>query len=229
LSGGQRQRVAMGRAIVREPQAFLFDEPLSNLDAKLRVQMRIEIRGLHNRLKATSVFVTHDQVEAMTLADTVVVMNQGRIEQVGAPTEVYRRPATQFVATFIGSPAMNLMPGRIFASGIVEASGGRIAFDPVLFDVAEGQPVDVGIRPEDLQFTTPGDGTLSFVGLFVEELGATRLVHGTSGSASLVIAVAAAAAQHGPSASLAAEAGAVHLFDPASGKSLRRDIRGTSA
>ena len=117
LSGGQRQRVAMGRAIVREPQAFLFDEPLSNLDAKLRVQMRIEIRSLHNRLKATSIFVTHDQVEAMTLADTVVVMNQGRIEQVGAPTEVYRRPATQFVATFIGSPAMNLMPGRVVGFG----------------------------------------------------------------------------------------------------------------
>ena len=112
LSGGQRQRVAMGRAIVREPQAFLFDEPLSNLDAKLRVQMRVEIRRLHNRLKATSIFVTHDQVEAMTLADMVVVMNAGRIEQIGAPTQVYRLPATRFVATFIGSPAMNLMPGK---------------------------------------------------------------------------------------------------------------------
>src|SRR5678815_4117125 len=134
LSGGQRQRVAMGRAIVRNPKVFLFDEPLSNLDAKLRVQMRIEIKRLHNRLKATSIFVTHDQVEAMTLADTVVVMNQGRIEQVGVPTEVYRRPATQFVATFIGSPAMNLMPGRVVGPGVVETSGGRIAFDPVLFD-----------------------------------------------------------------------------------------------
>ena len=111
LSGGQRQRVAMGRAIVREPQAFLFDEPLSNLDAKLRVQMRIEIRRLHNRLKATSIFVTHDQIEAMTMADTIVVMNAGRVEQTGAPNEVYRFPATRFVATFIGSPAMNLMPG----------------------------------------------------------------------------------------------------------------------
>jgi ABC-type sugar transport system ATPase subunit len=107
--GGQRQRVAMGRAIVREPQAFLFDEPLSNLDAKLRVQMRVEIRRLHNRLKATSIFVTHDQVEAMTLADMVVVMNAGRIEQTGGPTEVYRLPATRFVATFIGAPAMNLL------------------------------------------------------------------------------------------------------------------------
>jgi sn-glycerol 3-phosphate transport system ATP-binding protein len=229
LSGGQRQRVAMGRAIVREPQAFLFDEPLSNLDAKLRVQVRVEIRSLHNRLKATSIFVTHDQVEAMTLADTVVVMNQGRIEQVGAPTEVYRRPATQFVATFIGSPAMNLMPGRVVGPGMVEASGGRIAFDPVLFDVADGQSVEVGIRPEDLQFATAGNGGLSFATAFVEELGATRLVHGTSGSAQLVVAVAAAATPHGPGASLATDAGAVHLFDPASGKSLRRAIRGTSS
>ena len=130
LSGGQRQRVAMGRAIVREPRAFLFDEPLSNLDAKLRVQMRIEIRRLHNRLKATSIFVTHDQVEAMTLADTVVVMNQGRIEQTGAPTEVYRWPATRFVATFIGSPAMNLLPGRITAPGASPSPAAKFAFDP---------------------------------------------------------------------------------------------------
>ena len=193
LSGGQRQRVAMGRAIVREPQAFLFDEPLSNLDAKLRVQMRIEIRRLHNRLKATSIFVTHDQVEAMTLADTVVVMNQGRIEQVGVPTEVYRRPATQFVATFIGSPAMNLMPGRVAAPAWSRPRGGRIGFDAAAFDVADGQQVEVGIRPEDLRFATPGDGRLAFAKEFVEELGATRLFHGTSGSAPLVVAVAAAA------------------------------------
>ena len=122
---------------------------------------------------------------------------------------------------------MNLMPGRIVGPGMVETSGGRIVFDPVLFDVADGQPVDVGIRPEDLQFATPGDGRLSFAGAFIEELGATRLVHGTSGSAQLVVAVASSA-QHGQSVSLAAEAGAVHLFDPASGETLRRDIRGTS-
>src|SRR5882757_5549080 len=151
LSGGQRQRVAMGRAIVREPQAFLFDEPLSNLDAKLRVQMRAEIRRLHNRLKATSIFVTHDQVEAMTLADSVVVMNAGCIEQVGAPTEVYRTPATRFVATFIGSPPMNLLPGRVVAAGTVDTGGGRINFAPDAFGVTEGQAVEVGIRPEDLR------------------------------------------------------------------------------
>ena len=111
LSGGQRQRVAMGRAMIREPKVFLFDEPLSNLDAKLRVQMRVEIRRLHRRLKATSVFVTHDQIEAMTLADRLVVMNQGRIEQVGAPADVYRRPSSRFVAGFIGSPPMNFLDG----------------------------------------------------------------------------------------------------------------------
>src|SRR5204862_3167902 len=113
LCGGQRQRVAMGRAIIREPSVFLFDEPLSNLDAKLRVQMRVEIRRLHRRLKATSIFVTHDQVEAMTLADRLVVMNHGRIEQVGYPADVYRRPASRFVAGFIGSPPMNFLAARM--------------------------------------------------------------------------------------------------------------------
>ena len=117
LSGGQRQRVAMGRAIVREPEVFLFDEPLSNLDAKLRVQMRVEIRRLHRRLGATSVFVTHDQVEAMTLADVLIVMNKGVVEQIGRPAEIYNHPRTRYVASFIGSPAMNFIEGRIFAPG----------------------------------------------------------------------------------------------------------------
>ena len=184
----------MGRAIVREPQAFLFDEPLSNLDAKLRVQMRAEIRRLHNRLKATSIFVTHDQVEAMTLADMVVVMNGGRIEQTGAPTQVYRLPATRFVATFIGSPAMNLVPGRIAAPGVVESAGGRIGFVADAFEASDGREVEIGIRPEDLRFGSGGEGELAFTKDFVEELGATRLFHGTSGEAALVVAVAAAAA-----------------------------------
>ena len=221
LSGGQRQRVAMGRAIVREPQAFLFDEPLSNLDAKLRVQVRIEIRRLHNRLKATSIFVTHDQVEAMTLADTVVVMNGGRIEQAGAPTEVYRRPATRFVATFIGSPAMNLVSGRIVEPGIVETAGGRIAFEAAAFDVTAGQQVEVGIRPEDLRFGTGGAGELAFAKDFIEELGATRLFHGMLGKEPLVVAVAAAASDEA-AASVAADPDTVHLFDPATERSLRR-------
>src|SRR5262245_5214889 len=220
LSGGQRQRVAMGRAIVREPQAFLFDEPLSNLDAKLRVQMRAEIRRLHNRLKATSIFVTHDQVEAMTLADLVVVMNGGRIEQSGAPTAVYRLPATRFVATFIGSPAMNLMPGKVVGAGVVETGGGRIGFTPEAFALGDGQAVEVGIRPEDLRFGSGAEGELAFAKDFVEELGATRLIHGCVGSAQITLAVAMAAADSGPS--LAADRESVHLFNPETGNSLRR-------
>jgi sn-glycerol 3-phosphate transport system ATP-binding protein len=223
LSGGQRQRVAMGRAIVREPQAFLFDEPLSNLDAKLRVQMRIEIRRLHNRLKATSIFVTHDQIEAMTMADTIVVMNQGRVEQVGAPAQVYRHPATLFVATFIGSPAMNLLPGRATGPGEVEVAGGRLAFDAAVFPVEAGRAVEVGIRPEDLRLTASGAGPLAFARDFAEELGATRLLHGTAGDAAVIVALSGALPE-GDHFSLGAEPGAVHLFDPASGQSLRRTV-----
>ncbi len=220
LSGGQRQRVAMGRAIVREPQAFLFDEPLSNLDAKLRVQMRIEIRRLHNRLKATSIFVTHDQIEAMTMADTIVVMNQGQAEQVGAPTEVYRFPATRFVATFIGSPAMNLLPGRITAPGEVEVGGGRLAFDAASFPVEAGRDVEIGIRPEDLALNADGQGALSFAKDFAEELGATRLFHGTVGDAALIVALSGPAPA-GDRFGLSVLPEAVHLLDPTSGRSLR--------
>jgi sn-glycerol 3-phosphate transport system ATP-binding protein len=225
LSGGQRQRVAMGRAIVREPQAFLFDEPLSNLDAKLRVQMRIEIRRLHNRLKATSIFVTHDQIEAMTMADTIVVMNQGRVEQVGAPAEVYRFPATRFVATFIGSPAMNLLPGGVRAPGEVEVAGGRLAFDAARFPIDAGRDVEVGIRPEDLALTAHGQGPLTFVRDFTEELGATRLFHGTVGDAALIIALSGPAPA-GDRFGLNVSPEAVHLFDPASGRSLRGEGMG---
>jgi sn-glycerol 3-phosphate transport system ATP-binding protein len=224
LSGGQRQRVAMGRAIVREPQAFLFDEPLSNLDAKLRVQMRVEIRRLHNRLKATSIFVTHDQVEAMTLADMVVVMNAGRIEQTGRPTEVYRLPATRFVATFIGSPAMNLLPGRIAGPGVVDIKGGRVAFRADAFAYALGQAVDVGIRPEDLMLARTGAGNaLLFAHDFVEELGATRLIHGSVGEVPLVVAVATSSESLADAAgAVAVDPAAVHLFDSTTGISLRR-------
>jgi sn-glycerol 3-phosphate transport system ATP-binding protein len=221
LSGGQRQRVAMGRAIVREPQAFLFDEPLSNLDAKLRVQMRIEIRRLHNRLKATSIFVTHDQIEAMTMADNIVVMNQGRVEQTGAPNDVYRFPATRFVATFIGSPAMNLLPGRVAAPGVVETGGGRLAFEPQAFNVEVGREVEVGVRPEDLRLAGSGEGALTFVKDFAEELGATRLFHGTAGDAAMVVALSGPAPA-GDRFGLSCGPEAVHLFDPASGNSLRQ-------
>ncbi len=223
LSGGQRQRVAMGRAIVREPQAFLFDEPLSNLDAKLRVQMRLEIRRLHNRLKATSIFVTHDQVEAMTLADIVVVMNQGRVEQAGAPLEVYRRPATRFVATFIGAPAMNMVRGRVTAPGLVTIDGaGQLSFDAGAFSAAVGREVEIGVRPEDLTVNGSDSSTgLAFSREFVEELGATRLVHGNAGSTSVSFTLPSSI-DLPPAANvrLAAAPAAVHLFDIDTGGSL---------
>ncbi|MBB4145751.1 ABC transporter ATP-binding protein [Rhizobium rhizoryzae] len=154
LSGGQRQRVAMGRAIVRDPQVFLFDEPLSNLDAKLRVQMRTEIKAMHQRLKTTTVYVTHDQIEAMTMADKIVVMHGGIIEQVGAPLELYDRPANLFVAGFIGSPSMNVLEGRIEPSGF--------AFGDLIFPIADapsassGQPARYGFRPEHLVLSGEG-------------------------------------------------------------------------
>ncbi|TQS73060.1 sn-glycerol-3-phosphate ABC transporter ATP-binding protein UgpC [Rhodobacteraceae bacterium] len=171
LSGGQRQRVAMGRAIVREPSVFLFDEPLSNLDAKLRVSMRGEIRQLQKRLGTTSVYVTHDQMEAMTLADKLVVLNAGRVEQVGTPLELFHQPQTVFVAGFIGSPGMNLWDGDV--------RQGNLVIDGV--EVARGVrapdgPVVAGLRPEALSLQTGGDG--QFILSYVEELGSTRLVHG---------------------------------------------------
>ena len=152
LSGGQRQRVAMGRAIVRKPQVFLFDEPLSNLDAKLRVQMRTEIRELHQRLKTTSIYVTHDQIEAMTMADKIVVMNGGNVEQIGSPLELYDYPANLFVAGFIGSPAMNFLRGTLVTTPT--GRGVRIAPDCVVpigsTQQPDGRPVVLGIRPEHL-------------------------------------------------------------------------------
>jgi multiple sugar transport system ATP-binding protein len=158
LSGGQRQRVAMGRAIVRDPQVFLFDEPLSNLDAKLRVQMRSEIRELHQRLSTTTIYVTHDQIEAMTMADRIVVMRDGHIAQVGAPLELYDRPANVFVAGFIGSPAMNLLPGVVRKEGgvpVVMVDGASLPL-PDRPGLNEGRKVVFGIRPEHLELTETG-------------------------------------------------------------------------
>ena len=161
LSGGQRQRVAMGRALVREPMAFLLDEPLSNLDAQLRVQMRTEIRALHQRLKATIVYVTHDQVEAMTLADRIVVMRDGYIEQIGSPDVVYDRPANAFVAGFIGSPAMNMLPGHLRrrnGKASLEFAGGADIELQATPGGEDGMPVLYGIRPEDLHLGAENDG-----------------------------------------------------------------------
>lgn len=179
LSGGQRQRVAMARAIIREPEVFLFDEPLSNLDAKLRVQMRHEIRRIHNRVKATSVFVTHDQHEGMTLADRMVIMNKGTIDQVGTPEEVYNAPATTYVAGFIGSPAMNFLPGRVLAShgAVVLEVGSSLPIPARAAQTMDGKLVQIGARPEALSLCRPGSGALTATFEFYEELGSEGLHH----------------------------------------------------
>ena len=180
LSGGQRQRVAMGRSIVRDPHLFLFDEPLSNLDAQLRVQMRTEIKALHQKLGTTIVYVTHDQIEAMTMADRIVVMNAGRIEQAGPPLELYDRPQNKFVAGFLGSPAMSFIEGEIErrngAVSVRTPSGVILPAPPT--DAAEGRPVDVGVRPEDYRLTDKENGIPLIVGV-VEPTGAETHLYGT--------------------------------------------------
>ena len=193
LSGGQRQRVAMGRAIVREPAVFLFDEPLSNLDAKLRVQMRAELQALHRRLGTTSLYVTHDQVEAMTLAHRMIVMNAGRAEQIGTPLEVYARPATTFVAGFIGSPPMNLVP-----------RGGKL----------------LGVRPEDLEPCAQGEAMLTAQVDLVEQLGADILIHGTIEGTRIVARQPASRNIALGSLPLRFDPARAHYFDPASGSRL---------
>jgi len=213
LSGGQRQRVAMGRAIVREPAVFLFDEPLSNLDAKLRVQMRLEIKKLHKRLGTTSLYVTHDQVEAMTLGERMIVMNAGRAEQIGTPAEVYATPASIFVASFIGSPPMNLVKGSVTAAGaFVSNDGTTLAVAGKLPEA--GRKVYLGIRPEHL---TIGAGDWSFAVDMVEALGAELLVHGRIGEAPLVMRVGADAKVAIDDKVTLGMTGAPHWFDQESG------------
>ncbi len=215
LSGGQRQRVAMGRAIVRKPQVFLFDEPLSNLDAKLRVQMRVEIKKLQRALGVTSIYVTHDQVEAMTLSDKLVVMNGGRIEQVGVPSDVYRKPASRFVATFIGSPPMNIARGIVRGDGAVMIGAVTLPVSDMASGLRAGKEVDVGLRPEDLSVQDEGAaGSLSMSVDFVEELGATQLFHGTLGGAALVIqAQSGLVSTDAGSLALSIDPARVHLFE----------------
>jgi sn-glycerol 3-phosphate transport system ATP-binding protein len=223
LSGGQRQRVAMGRAIVRKPQVFLFDEPLSNLDAKLRVQMRVEIKRLQRALGVTSIYVTHDQVEAMTLSDKLVVMNSGLIEQVGTPSDVYRRPQTRYVATFIGSPPMNILPGRVEGEGVVRIGNGRLLVTDMRPDLTAGTTLDVGLRPEDLRVGPAGTGAVDLGVDFVEELGATQLFHGKIDGAEFVVqAPTGQIAADARALSLSIDAANVHLFDPQTGVRLGR-------
>ena len=223
LSGGQRQRVAMGRAIVRDPQVFLFDEPLSNLDAKLRVQMRTEIRELHQRLNSTSVYVTHDQIEAMTMADKIVVMRDGYVEQAGPPLEVYDHPDNTFVATFIGSPAMNLLEGRIEAangSARFVGENGAVLPLPSTAPAREGERVLYGTRPEHFTLAGESDGIESRV-LVVEPTGAETLVVCELGGGEVqVLFRERHAFKPGQSIHLRPAAEQAHLFDVESGRRL---------
>jgi sn-glycerol 3-phosphate transport system ATP-binding protein len=222
LSGGQRQRVAMGRAIVREPKVFLFDEPLSNLDAKLRVQMRLELKLLHGRLKTTSLYVTHDQVEAMTLAHRMIVMNAGVAEQIGTPAEVFEKPASTFVAGFIGSPPMNLIHGTITANGeYITLSGTADVPLPVPQQTLAGRVVILGIRPEHLQVAANGKGIAFEVGL-VESLGSDLLVHGTcpgmQGAQDITLRTHGKRFATGQHLTLTAAPEHLHWFDEQTGK-----------
>jgi sn-glycerol 3-phosphate transport system ATP-binding protein len=219
LSGGQRQRVAMGRAIVRQPAVFLFDEPLSNLDAKLRVQMRMEIKRLHRDLRTTSIYVTHDQVEAMTLADRLIVMNAGRVEQIGTPLEVYQRPATTFVAGFIGSPAMNMLPAEVgIDARSIELGGRRLALGEPREHA--GRKVTLGVRPEEVKRVTEHADAVPFAVRFVEALGADTLVHGTIGESRLPLVVRLAGSERvaaGDKLLVLLPPEALHLFDADTG------------
>jgi multiple sugar transport system ATP-binding protein len=229
LSGGQRQRVAIGRAIVREPDVFLFDEPLSNLDAALRGQMRVEIARLHARLGTTMIYVTHDQIEAMTLASRIVVLNAGRIEQIGAPLDLYHRPANRFVAGFLGSPRMNFLAGRIASadehSVAVDVAGERTRLSRPDARVAVGDPVTLGVRPEDLGLADTGNVALRGEVSLLERLGGEALLHvrlsggPTETASETVIAKVAgdAALTAGQPVALRMNASACHLFDAAGG------------
>jgi len=221
LSGGQRQRVAMGRAIVRDPQVFLFDEPLSNLDAKLRVQMRTEIKELHQRLKTTSVYVTHDQIEAMTMADQIVVMRDGIVEQRGRPLDLYDQPANVFVAGFIGSPAMNMLAGTLRSANgktMVELEGGHKVAAPEGVRGDDGRKVIYGVRPENLDLATNGNGLPASV-VVVEPTGADTQVFAKFGATDIA---AVFRERHGFSVgeTISLAPARAHLFDAESGTTL---------
>ena len=227
LSGGQRQRVAMGRAIVRDPQVFLFDEPLSNLDAKLRVQMRTEIKELHQRLKTTSIYVTHDQIEAMTMADRIVVMRDGIVEQTGTPLDLYDTPVNIFVAGFIGSPAMNLVPGVARVNGaapVVEFDGGVRLPLPSSARASDGQPVLYGMRPEHCVLS-PGGGLPAEV-VVVEPTGAdTQLFCRFNGQELTSLVRDRVTCKAGDHVALAPDVDRAHLFDAKSGVRLVAESR----
>ncbi len=214
LSGGQRQRVAMGRAIVRQPELFLFDEPLSNLDAKLRNQMRVEIRALQRRLGTTAIYVTHDQVEAMTMADRIIVLNGGVIEQIGTPAEIYAQPASTFVAGFMGAPPMNLMEGKLNGQGVATLSGGVEV--SVTASSSDTSDVLVGIRPEDVEIEPAGP--IPFQIDLIEELGANRLCHGIVSGQPFTVSVAKDVDVVAGPAQVRFKSGSIACFEAEGGK-----------
>ncbi len=226
LSGGQRQRVAMGRAVVREPSLFLFDEPLSNLDAKLRVQMRTEIKALHQRLKNTVIYVTHDQIEAMTMADRIVVMNAGRIEQIGRPLELYDRPANLFVASFLGSPSMNFAEGTVVQGdrgfALALADGHVIPLpEEAKASAAPGARVTLGIRPEHIETGTDAQAGVTMEVEVVEPTGAETHLYGKIGGETWCVTTRQRSrVEPGQSVPLALPAAHLHLFDTESGRRL---------
>jgi len=224
LSGGQRQRVAMGRAIVRDPKVFLFDEPLSNLDAKLRVSMRSEIKALHQLLKTTTVYVTHDQIEALTMADRVVVLRDGVIEQLGTPIELYDSPANVFVAEFIGSPAMNVLPARLRIDGSRRAAmvdGGSIVDLPPALSGKEGQAILLGIRPEHLAIGGAAHGGLTGTVSLVEPLGSqVQIISEVAGRSVTVLISERVLPAVGSAITLSPKTASVHAFDAESGRRL---------
>jgi multiple sugar transport system ATP-binding protein len=229
LSGGQRQRVAIGRAIVRQPKVFLFDEPLSNLDAALRGQMRIELLRLHDELKATMIYVTHDQVEAMTMADKIVVLQAGRVEQVGSPLELYHHPANLFVAGFIGSPRMNLMQAKVvdispLGTAVSLASGGRVVVPVEPGTTQSGDTITLGIRPEGLRIDP--SGPISGPVALVERLGGLTLLHVMAeGDQPLTVQIEGSDATRAhDQIRLAVDPAACHLFDQA-GQALPQLVR----
>ncbi len=216
LSGGQRQRVAMGRAIVREPSVFLFDEPLSNLDAKLRVQMRMEVRKLQQRLGVTSIYVTHDQIEAMTLGHRLMVLNEGVVEQLGTPIELYGKPASVFVAGFIGSPSMNFINARIGTEGLEIPGGNQLALPANGLAGHTGREVILGIRPEHLRLSGIGENTMHISVALIEQLGADTMVHGHFGSDQTDLTIRLSGTRDlkaGENLHLAVEREDIHLFD----------------
>ena len=228
LSGGQQQRVAMARAMIKTPQVFLFDEPLSNLDAKLREKLRTEIRKIHMQLKTTTIFVTHDQLEAMTIADRIVLMRDGRIEQMGTPDEIYERPATRFVADFIGTPAMNFVSAEIAAGDRLVAHGEGMTLElsrDVFPDLAPGQRVELGLRPARMDLCAPdARNVISGSVVLVENMGAEgQVITEVAGREVSFVTQSFRDLSPGDPVTFAISPDHIHVFDPSTGRSLRRN------